>query len=155
MSLRNAPKTDFLREVSLFDGLQDKDLSQIFKLGKVRYCKAGEIIIEEGQPGGVLYIMINGKAEISKSGKNPGQKKYLTDISRGSVFGEMSVFDGAPCSATVKAAEDSAVHVIQGEDFLKFLKKNPMVAYDVFCTLIKLMSNRLRRTNLAFSLLEM
>jgi CRP-like cAMP-binding protein len=155
MALRNAPQTDFLREVSLFDGLQDKNLSQIFKLGKVKYYKLGETILEEGQLGGVLYIMINGKAEIIKSGKNPEDKKFLTEITRGSVFGEMSVFDEAPCSATVKAKEDSAVHVIQGPDFLKFLKKNPDVAYDVFCTLIKLMSNRLRRTNLAFSLLQM
>jgi CRP/FNR family cyclic AMP-dependent transcriptional regulator len=155
MALRNAPKPDFLREVNLFDGLQDKDLSQIFKLGKIKYYKGGETIIEEGQAGGVLYIMINGKAEIIKAGKNPGDKKFLTEITRGSVFGEMSVFDEAPCSATVKAAEDSTVHVIQGPDFLKFLKKNPIVAYDVFCTLIKLMSNRLRRTNLAFSLLQM
>ena len=153
-SRKEAPITDFLKEVSLFDGLQDKTLSQIFKLGKVQHFKAGEVIIGEGQPGGTLHIMINGRAEVGKTGREPGSKKYLADLSRGSIFGEMSVFDEAPYSATVKAKEDCSVHVIQGEDFKKFLKKNPDIAYDVFCTLLRFVSSRLRRTNLAFTLLE-
>ena len=151
---REAPTADFLREVSLFDGMQDKTLSQIFKLGSVKNFKAGQMIIEEGQVGGNLHILINGRAEVSKSGKEAGDKKYLADLNRGSIFGEMSVFDDAPYSANVKAREDCTVHVIKGDDFKKFLKKNPEVAYDVFCTLISLISNRLRRTNLAFSLME-
>ena len=154
MARKEAPVTDFLKEVSLFDGLEDKVLSEIFKLGKVHEFKAGKAIIEEGQAGGNLHILINGRAEVSKSGKEPGEKKYLADITRGSIFGEMSVFDDAPYSATIKAREDAQVHVIKGADFKKFLKKNPEVAYDVFCTLINLISSRLRRTNLAFSLLE-
>jgi len=140
--------TDFLKEVSLFDGIQDNALSQIFKLGKVANFKAGETIILEGQAGGNLHIVINGQADVSKSGKDPAKKKHLANISRGSIFGEMSVFDDAPYS------EDCSVHVIKGEDFKKFLKKNPQLAYEVFTTLINLMSNRLRRTNAAFSALE-
>lgn len=155
MATRKETNTaDFLKEVSLFDGMQDKTLSQVFKLGKVENFKAGENIIQEGQEGGNLHIMINGRAEVSKSGKEPGEKKYLADLSRGSIFGEMSVFDNAPYSANVKAKEDCSVHIIKGEDFKKFLKKNPDVAYEIFCTLISLISSRLRRTNLAFSLLE-
>ena len=151
---REAATADFLREVSLFDGMQDKTLSQIFKLGSVQTFKSGDMIIQEGQEGGNLHIMINGRAEVSKTGKEPGDKKYLADLNRGSIFGEMSVFDNAPYSANVKAKEDCSVHVIKGEDFKKFLKKNPDVAYEVYCTLISLISSRLRRTNLAFSLLE-
>lgn len=60
---------DFLKEVSLFDGLQDNALSQIFKLGKASNFRAGDIVIKEGQPGGNLYIVINGRAEVSKNGK--------------------------------------------------------------------------------------
>jgi CRP-like cAMP-binding protein len=145
---------DFLKEVSLFDGIQDKALSQIFKLGKVQNYRAGQIIIQEGQKGGNLHIVINGRFEVSKAGKTLGTKKYLADISRGSIFGEMSVFDDAPYSATVKAREDCSIHVIKGEDFKTFLKKNPDLAYEVFCTLISLISSRLRRTNSALSLLE-
>jgi CRP-like cAMP-binding protein len=152
---KEAAHTDFLREVSLFDGMQDKVLSQIFKLGRVENFKAGDIIIQEGQVGGTLHIMITGRAEVLKMGKEPGSKpKYLADLTRGSIFGEMSVFDEAPYSATVKCREDGSVHIIKGEDFKKFLKKNPEAAYEIFCTLVSLISSRLRRTNLALSLLE-
>ena len=154
MARREAPASDFLREVSLFDGIQDKALSQIFKLGKVEHFVLGQSIIEEGQEGGNLHIIIEGRAEVSKSGKDKGEKKYLADLGRGSLFGEMSVFDDAPYSATIKAREDCSIHVIKGEDFKKFLKKNPDVAYEVFCTLISLISSRLRRTNLAFTLMD-
>jgi CRP-like cAMP-binding protein len=65
----------------------------------------------------------------------------------------MSVFDSAPYSATVKAREDCSVHVIKGEDFKKFLKKNPAEAYEIFEALVKQLSTRLRRSNLAFTLL--
>ena len=88
---RESIPSDFLKEVSLFDGMQDKTLSQIFKLGKVQSFKAGEMIIQEGQEGGNLHVVINGRAEVSKSGKEPDEKKYLADIHRGSIFGEMSV----------------------------------------------------------------
>ena len=107
---------DFLKEVSLFDGIDDKALSQIFKLGKVVNYRPGQIIIQEGQRGGNIHIVISGRAEISKAGKELSKKKYLGDIDRGSIFGEMSVFDGAPYSATVKAREDCSVHVVKGED---------------------------------------
>jgi CRP-like cAMP-binding protein len=146
---------DFLREVSLFDGMTDNQLSQLFKIGKVFNFKLGDFILREGQVGGKLHILVDGTAEVFKSGKTPASKlKYLNDLSRGSVFGEMSVFDEAPCSASVKATGNCAVHVIKGEDFKNFLKKNPEIAYSVFCTLISQFSSRLRRTNLALALLE-
>ncbi len=154
MAIRKETYTDFLKEVSLFDGLQDKTLSLIFRLGKVQHFKAGDLIIRENQEGGNLYIIITGRAEVVKAGKDPGSNKHLADLERGSVFGEMSVFDNAPCSASVLAKEECSVHMIEGPDFKKFLKKNPEVAFDVFCTLISQISSRLRRTNLALSLLE-
>src|SRR5579859_5927098 len=105
MATQKKDSTDFLKEVSLFDGMPDKVLSQIFKIGKVENYKTGEMIIREGQAGGNLYVIITGRAEVFKSGKEPGVKKYLADMERGSIFGEMSVFDEGPYSATVKARQ--------------------------------------------------
>jgi CRP/FNR family cyclic AMP-dependent transcriptional regulator len=121
-------------------------------LGKVVNYRPGQIIIQEGQRGGNIHIVISGRAEISKAGKELNKKKYLGDIDRGSIFGEMSVFDKGPYSATVKARQDCSIHVVKGEDFKNFLKKNPDLAYGVFSTLISLMSSRLRRANSALSL---
>ncbi len=156
MTIRKESKgTGFLKEVSLFDGLDNKVINQIYGLGLIQNFKAGDLIIREGQHGGNLHILINGKAEVGKSTKGGKSKsKELSQLVRGSVFGEMSVFDGAPYSATVKAVSDCDIHIIRGSDFENFLQNHPAIAYGIFKTLISSISNRLRRTNLALSVKE-
>jgi CRP-like cAMP-binding protein len=83
------------------------------------------------------------------TGKKKG--KALSKIGRGSIFGEMSVFDGAPYSASVRAVESCDVHIMRGSDFLTFLKENPAAGIDILATLISSISNRLRRANMALS----
>ncbi len=156
MVIRKESKgADFLKEVNLFDGLDNKVINQIFRLGLIQNFQAGDMIIREGQHGGNLHILINGKAEVFKSIKGGSPKgKELSKLARGSVFGEMSVFDGAPYSASVKAVSDCDVHIIRGSDFEAFLKANPGPSYLIFKTLIGSISNRLRRTNLALSAMD-
>jgi CRP-like cAMP-binding protein len=88
-------------------------------------------------------------AKAVKGGKSKG--KHLSKLARGSVFGEMSVFDGAAYSASVRAVEDCDVHIIRGSDFKKFLDENSELAVRILSILISSISNRLRRTNLALS----
>lgn len=156
MVIRKESKgSDFLKEVSLFDGLDSKVINQIFRLGLIQNFKGGDMIIREGQHGGNLHIVINGKAEVFKSVKGENSKgKQLAKLDRGSVFGEMSVFDGAPYSASVRALDDCDIHIIRGTDFETFLQDNPEAAYGIFRTLIGSISNRLRRANLALSVME-
>lgn len=155
MTIRKEAKVStFLKEVNLFEGLDNKVINEIFKIGLVQNFKKGDLIVREEQPSGCLYILITGKADVLISHKGKPQKKPLARLNRGSVIGEMSIFDGAPASATVRAAEDCDVHIIRGSDFDAFLKKNPQSAYVIMRSLILSLSNRLRRTNLALSLIS-
>lgn len=148
-------QSNFLKEVNLFEGLDNKIINQIFRLGLVQNFKKGDLVIREGQRGGNIHILINGKAEVLKGAlKGKGRGRQLAKLQRGSVFGEMSVFDGAPYSASVRSLEDCDIHIIRGSDFENFLKASPQAAYGIFRTLISSISNRLRRTNLALSVLE-
>ncbi len=150
---KEAKVSNFLKEVNLFEGLDNSVINQIFRLGLVQNFKKGDIVIREGQYGGKLHILINGKAEVVKSVRGRKSKgKRLAVLNRGSVFGEMSLFDGAPYSATIRTLADSDIHIIRGSDFETFLKKNPSTAYLILRTLLSSISNRLRRTNLALSL---
>ncbi len=148
---KNAKVSNFLKEVDLFEGMDNKVHNQIFKLGLVQNFRKGDVIIREGQPGGNLHILINGKAEVVKAVKGKAKGKLLARLQKGSVFGEMSVFDGAPYSASVRALEDCDLYIIRGSDFEDFLQQTPQAAYGIFRTLICSISNRLRRTNLALS----
>ncbi|HJT25451.1 MAG TPA: cyclic nucleotide-binding domain-containing protein [bacterium] len=152
---KESTHSNFLKEVNLFEGLDNKVINQIFRLGLVQNFKKGDHIIREGMHGGNLHILINGKAEVVKGGlKGKGKGQSLAKLQRGSVFGEMSVFDGAPYSASVRALEDCDIHIIRGSDFENFLQGNPPAAYGIFRTLLSSISNRLRRTNLALSVME-
>jgi CRP/FNR family transcriptional regulator, cyclic AMP receptor protein len=149
---KEAKKSNFLREVSLFDGLQHKVLNNIFRLGMVQNFRKGDMIIREGRPGGDLFILINGKVEVVKSVKG-GRGKRLATLNRGSIFGEMSVFDGAPYSASVRALQGCDVHIMRSDDFKKFLLQNPKEGIEILSTLVVSLSNRLRRANLAMSVM--
>lgn len=152
---KESTRSNFLKEVNLFEGLDNKVINQIFRLGLVQNFKKGDLVIREGLHGGNLHILINGKAEVVKGGlKGKRKGRQLAKLQRGSVFGEMSVFDGAPYSASVRALEDCDIHIIRGSDFEDFLQGNPRAAYGIFRTLLSSISNRLRRTNLALSVLE-
>jgi CRP/FNR family transcriptional regulator, cyclic AMP receptor protein len=151
---KESKASHFLKEVNLFDGLDNKVINQIFRLGMVQNFKKGDLVVREGQQGGNLHIVINGKAEVLKAlkGKKTGGKRLAT-LDRGSTFGEMSLFDGAPYSASIRALVDSDIHIIRGSDFRHFLAQNPSTAVEILTTLITSISNRLRRTNLALSLM--
>lgn len=147
---KSAKVSSFLKEVNLFEGLDNQTLNRIFRLGYVQNYRKGDPILREGEHGGNLHILISGKAEVV-TGKGKKKGKALSKIGRGSIFGEMSVFDGAPYSASVRAVDSCDVHIMRGADFLSFLKANPAVGIDILATLISSISNRLRRANLALS----
>jgi CRP/FNR family cyclic AMP-dependent transcriptional regulator len=152
MTIRKEAKVpSFLKEVNLFDGMDNKVINQIFRLGLVQNFRKGDSIIREGERGGNFHILINGKAEVVKAVKGKGKGQHLSKINRGSIFGEMSVFDGAPYSASVRAVEDCDVHIIRGNDLVNFLKDNPKVGIGILITLVTSISNRLRRANMALS----
>jgi CRP-like cAMP-binding protein len=145
----------FLKEISLFEGLSNDVINKIFRLGKLKYYKDDVIIMEEGNKGETLHILVSGKAEVWKSVKGGlSSSRRLAKLDCGSIFGEMSLFDGAPYSATVKAMGECVVLAIPGRAFKQFMKKNPDAAYRIFVSLICMMSNRLRRANLTLSLVE-
>ncbi len=150
---KNAKISNFLKEVNIFEGLDNQIVNQLFRLGFVQNFRKGDLIIREGQPGGKFYVMINGKSRVVKSKKSGKSKdKDLAVLSRGSVFGEMSMFSGAPYSASIQALTDCDIHIIRGADFDQFLKKNPSAAYLILRALLDSLSNRLRRTNIALAL---
>ncbi len=97
---------------------------------------AGEVVIEEGSPGGVLYVLASGSVEIVK-----GDVQITTVAEPGSFFGEMSVLLAMPYTATVRALGPSTFHVVQ--DAMGFLHAHPESAFE----LARLLARRLHFVN--------
>jgi CRP/FNR family cyclic AMP-dependent transcriptional regulator len=101
-----------------------------------RAFAAGEALVREGSPAGVLYVLASGSVEIVK-----GDVQITTVAEPGAFFGEMSVLLATPHTATVRALEPSTFHLI--DDPLEFLHAHPASAFE----LARLLARRLHFVN--------
>src|SRR5262249_15824078 len=101
-----------------------------------RRFEAGDVLLEEGSPAGVLFVLAGGAVGMVK-----GDVQITTVTEPGSFFGEMSVLLGMPHTATVRALEPSVFHVV--DDALGFLHAHPECAFEV----ARLLARRLHFVN--------
>jgi CRP-like cAMP-binding protein len=101
----------------------------------------GEVIVTEGDRGSEMFIIQEGKVEVSRV--LGGQTKVLAILDRGEFFGEMSVLEGEPRSATVRAIGKTKVMVLKQGGLLLKIRRDPTFAIDM----LQHMSHRLRYLN--------
>ncbi len=112
--------------------MKDKEAS----LG--RDYKDGDTIFEENSIGKEMYIILTGNAKVIK--KKDGVETTLATLEEGDFFGEMSLLDNNPRSATVKALGDVKILEINQKNFLKKISRDPSLAFRMF----EKMSQRIR-----------
>lgn len=112
-----------------------------------RQYHAGEVIFKDGAPGQSMFILLEGKVEISKILGD--HKTVLANITPGSIFGEMAIIDRHNRSATAKALTDSVALEISREMFHHRLEEVPKWMQSFFA----IMSSRLREATLNQSIL--
>ena len=103
--------------------------------------KDGSIIFEENSVGKEMYIIISGKVKIFKV--KDAAEIILATLEEGEFFGEMSLFDNNPRSATVKAIGNIKLLEINQKNFLKKISKDPSLAFRI----LEKMSQRIRITD--------
>ena len=135
----------FLKSVPLFAGLSLDDLLSVDQaLGHEDYL-AGEAIMRQGDTGTTLYILAGGAAAVRLGGTAPDASdgKEVARLSSGDFFGEMSLFDDQPRSATVIAVTDAAVLTLERDRFSTLVLQRP----EVLLHICRMFGNRLRETN--------
>ena len=134
-----------LAGIDLFDGLSDRVLRRIAGEGKNVTFAAGTVVTEEGasvsgwapfSPDGVcFYVIQDGTADVAVHGE------YRATLAAGSYFGETSLVDREPRSATVTAGPDGmTAFAVTAWAFAPILEENPSVAM----ALLKVITRRLR-----------
>lgn len=104
------------------DAEQRKTLIEKFKSREV---PANEKLLEEGQVGDGLYMMLAGRAEVSK--KIDGQRKVLAHLKEGDVFGEISLLHESPVTASVKTLRKSIVLKLPKRAYTEILATHPQL----------------------------
>lgn len=133
--------TTFLGSLAVFNGLSRDDLASLQTIIRKVEVPAGKVIVRQGEDGADLFIIRAGN--ISVWLREGDKTKELVRLREGSFFGEMSLFDQYPRSATVLALSDVLVYQIKGDVFRRFALARPEVLFQ-FC---RVFSHRLRDTN--------
>jgi CRP/FNR family transcriptional regulator, cyclic AMP receptor protein len=133
---------DFLRNISLFAGFAADEIREIFENSKKRAYPSGSIVVYQGDPGEVIYLILKGKVKVVLTHPK-GKEIILNTLDSGDYFGEMSVFDRMPRSATVVAMEACRFLIITREAITALVRKDPRIAIKM----LLVMSERIRAAN--------
>lgn len=125
------------------------DISRLARMGGMSKYSVDEIFCSEGEPGHEMYIILKGKVGVYLNSIDGFQIK-ITELGAGDFFGEMSLLENMPRSATIQALEDTIVMVINENNFEQVIAQEPKLASRI----MKGMSSRLRQQNEELSLLK-
>jgi CRP/FNR family transcriptional regulator/CRP/FNR family cyclic AMP-dependent transcriptional regulator len=140
---RHTPEAlDSLRKIPLFSEMGDEDLARIAGLLIERRFPKHKTIVQEGLPGDYMYVIREGRVQVSKL-SDDGREKILEFLDEGDFFGEMSLLDDAPRSATVRALSDAKILALSRSDFLNVMRRSP----DVAMAVVQELTRRLRDTD--------
>ena len=134
---------DLLKGVELFSELNEEQLGMIANLVIVKNFNRDETVVLEGDDSvQALYLIAMGSVQVYMTGVD-GRETILSFLERGDFFGEMSLIDGEPRSASVRTVTDAQLMIIHREPFLTLIRQTPEIAM----SLLSEMSKRLRKAN--------
>jgi CRP/FNR family transcriptional regulator, cyclic AMP receptor protein len=128
-------KVELLRGVPLFAACSKRELSRIASLADEIDVPKGRVLTREGDPGWECFVVVDGRATITV-----GDRARVAPLDSGACFGEMSLLDQGPRSATVEAQTDMHLLVLDGRSFSSMLEEFPSVARKMLAA----MAGRLR-----------
>ena len=136
---------EVLRGVWLFAELTDDQLESISSFTFEKAFVAGELIVEEGQTGNGLYIIVSGNVEVLK-GDLAATPQVLAKRGAGDVFGEMALLGEWPRTASVRALDEVQCLGIDRWVFLSQLERHPQVTI----RMLQILAQRLRDSDARF-----
>ena len=120
-----------LQNVSIFRQLNGRELHKIEeRLYGPRDWRARETIINQGDPGLGMYIVVSGQVRVAQLGDD-GVEQPLATLTRGDFFGEQALIDQSPRPASAYAVQPCSLLVFCRPDLLEFLEGNPPLAAKV------------------------
>lgn len=131
-----------LKKIPLFYSLKDDELEAINRVSIIRKFPKDHLILLEDEEGDTLFIIIKGKVKVTAFSEQ-GKEVIFSILSDGDFFGDMSLLDGKPRSASVVAIEESEVRLIRRSDFISSLENHPGIALK----LLEELTSRLRKAD--------
>ncbi len=133
---------EMLRTIPLFELLDDDEASALSEQLEQKTFWEGQMVFQQGDAGGTMYVIQSGKVELFIKDKG-GDRVTLGILHGGEIFGEFSLLDNDPRSASAKALEETHVFVVDRHDLEMLFKSHEGAAFD----LLAMLSRRIRETD--------
>jgi CRP/FNR family cyclic AMP-dependent transcriptional regulator len=130
-----------LQKVALFSSLTKEQLELISQHCTRKSYQSGHVLFLEKEAGAEFFIVVAGSVKIYIS--SGGEDKILSLFKAGESFGELSLLDGKPRSASAQTIEDSVMIILEKSKFLDVLRSN----FDIAIVIMQELCQRLRDTN--------
>lgn len=134
-------RIDAVRGLPLFHHLSYKEQVSILSIVQNRIVEAGSVIVRQGDPGQEMFIIVEGDVVVERDGVT------IAELGAGGHFGEMSIVDDAPRSASVRAKTRSDLLVIGQAEMGGLMRLDPVLAVKILWTLVQALSGRLRHAS--------
>ena len=126
----------------LFADMESEETRALFESMVPVELTRGDVLFREGEPGDRLYVIAQGKIKLGRRSSD-GRENLLSILGPGEMFGELSLFDPGPRTATASSVSDALVYELRHEALVQWIGAHPNVATQ----LLGALARRLRRTN--------
>jgi CRP/FNR family cyclic AMP-dependent transcriptional regulator len=141
-----APTVAQLREIGLFGALSDEFLEHLARTLTVKRVMVGEVVFREGDPAREMFVVLDGEIEVLKKSRR-GRDMRVAILGPTDTFGEMSIIDMQPRSATVRALGSAQLLRISTEE-MDALYRHDLKSYTlIILNIARDLSRRLRVTD--------
>ncbi len=133
---------EVLRKAGLFQGVAPKDVEALGNQFEVIEAPRGTTLFQEGEPGDSLYIVLEGKVKLGRRSSD-GRENLVAVMGPADQFGELSLFDPGPRTATAVVVTDARLARLPKQALQTWVQERPQIAIQ----LLHVIARRLRRTN--------
>jgi CRP-like cAMP-binding protein len=123
-------RIDALKQIEIFRGLGQHELKEIARHVDEVQTDAGEVLVRQGEFGHEFALLVDGRARVERDGRT------IAELESGDFFGEMSLLDGKPRSASIITEAPSTILVMHSRDFSFLLDSVPGLAKQMLVELV-------------------
>ncbi len=138
-------KTSFLRQISFFEGVSRTEFGKLFNVLVERTYAPGEVLFKEGDIGRALFILASGQVELMRNTAHKEMKRIAL-LEPGDYFGEMSLFNEHPRTATATAVTTAKVYLLYKAQLNDLIQSEPRIGVAILSHLAQLLAVRLHQT---------
>ena len=133
---------EVLRKAGLFQGVAPEDVEALGNQFEILEAPRGTTLFQEGEPGDSLYIVLEGKVKLGRRSSD-GRENLVAVMGPADQFGELSLFDPGPRTATAVVVTDARLARLPKQALQTWVQERPQIAIQ----LLHVIARRLRRTN--------